>query len=144
MRLVVFLFIILRQLRLTLSFCMNQRFQIQVGDVVEYKLPIATYGKQLGLGVIVNVNNDVKLHPLCYRSGEDLDDKEYVLVEDESQDPIIIVVDGIVRSIEDVYFSQRPIEDRKLNPHGEHSEDVYLIKATAIDIAKLFLSHDNH
>jgi hypothetical protein len=114
--------------------------KLNIGDIVEYKLPFEVVGKSYGLGLITKICEGPRVHPLCCRIGEEISDgTEIILVEDESQESQSITSNDIIRVIEDAYFSQRPIEDRKLNPHGEHSEDVYLIKTNTVDIHKLFL-----
>ena len=39
----------------------------------------------------------------------------------------------VVRVLEDAWFSSRVIEDRKINPHGEESEYVFMIEEEMIE-----------
>ena len=71
-----------------------------------------------------------------------MNEKEITFTQDESKESLLVHPDQIQSVIEDVYFSQRPIEDRILNPHGEHSEDVYLIRTSQLDLNRLFFSKE--
>lgn len=95
--------------------------------------------------------------------GNILQDSEVMLVEDEDQDTKTINITSVTAIIDDYYFSQLPIEDRRndpilifdckygvnqlfisnfnyrMNPHGEHSEDTWIIKTNRLDVSKLHL-----
>ena len=73
------------------------------------------------------------LQPLCVRSSSGVEELEegsihdIVLYEDEECEPIamdtvILNADAVV---EDVVFTQRCVEDRVTNPHGEHAEGIW-------------------
>lgn len=100
------------------------------GDVVEYRiteeqrrkgqLP-ALDTRTLGIGV---VNQFMRIHPLCRRSPGSPE-----LFFDEEQDALEENVnDIVVRVINQVWYQQRCIEDRKINPHGEEAEDMYILE----------------
>jgi hypothetical protein len=119
---------------------------ITKGDIVEYKVMKVDDGKNLGLGLITTIQSCsepflVCVHPLCIRLGDDeiLNDNEMILIEDENYDSIEILMTDVVSIVDDVYFSQRPIEDRRLNPHGEHSEDVWLVKTHHLNLKSLLI-----
>lgn len=79
--------------------------------------------RKLGLGVI---NAFGAIHPLCRRN----DGSEELFV-DEDQDAIEgeeTVKELVVRVLTQVWFSQRCIEDRKINPHGEEAEDMFIVE----------------
>ena len=115
---------------------------VTIGDIIEYPLPITCHGKTTGLAIVLECSEPLCVQPLCRREEDDGFFNEMVLIQDESQDSLLIASQDIVSIVRDVYFSQRPIEDRILNPHGEHSEDVYLIKTNELDLHRLFLSDE--
>lgn len=124
-----------------------QNLRLEIGDLVQYELP-ATGGTNegkslLGIGLIMApvIGNRLQLYPLCCREGDARQDSEIMLVEDEDKGEVIVEGNRVHRVIPDYYFSQRPIEDRKLNPHGEHSEDVWLVKTELIDIERTLLRY---
>lgn len=100
------------------------------GDVVEYRITEAQHSKgqlppadtrTLGLGVI---NQFMYIHPLCRRSPESEE-----LFYDEDQDAIEEDVPAlVVRVLSQVWYQQRCVEDRKINPHGEEAEDMYILE----------------
>lgn len=100
------------------------------GDVVEFiitaqqrakgQLPPGD-GRVLGLGVVTGLG---LIQPLCQRKADDP-----LLFWDEDQDAIEEAPASIVtRVLTQVGYSQRCIEDRKINPHGEEAEDVFEIE----------------
>jgi hypothetical protein len=96
------------------------------GDVVEYRLTQrerlpAGDQRVLGLGV---VTFELKIHPLCQRKSDDP-----LLYYDEEQDALDPESEAIVtRVLSQISYSQRCIEDRRINPHGEEAEDVFEIE----------------
>ena len=126
------------------------------GDIVELKKS----NKDIELAAVIKVNKDksVMLHPLCIRPTEDTDDndkdfvsisslllsstssnnknKEIELYYDETINSISILFneyDSIINIIRDgVSLTQRVIEDRISNPHGEHSEDCWLLNLNSV------------
>lgn len=99
------------------------------GDIVEYlitqrqrengQLPPGDR-RVLGLGV---VNGFGLIHPLCRRKEDDS-----LLYYDEEQDALDEPLETVVsRVFQQVSYSQRCIENRLLNPHGEEAEDVFEI-----------------
>jgi len=97
------------------------------GDVVEYLITPTQIDKgqlprndsrTLALGV---VNALLQIHPLCKRK-----EGEPLLYYDEDQDALDERPEAIVtRILTRVSYSQRCIEDRRINPHGEEAEDVF-------------------
>ena len=64
------------------------------------------------------------IHPLCRRSPGSEE-----LFYDEDQDAIEGDVQGlVVRVLSQVWYQQRCVEDRKINPHGEEAEDMYILE----------------
>ena len=117
---------------------------VNIGDIVEFILPDSPSTQTTSLGIILSSSNDLCIQPLCIREGDDdiMNEKEITFTQDESKESLLVHPDQIQSVIEDVYFSQRPIEDRILNPHGEHSEDVYLIRTSQLDLNRLFFSKE--
>ena len=78
--------------------------------------------------------NKMSLQPLCVRSSSGVEElaegsiHDIILYEDEECEPIamdtVIMQAGAV--VEDVVFTQRCVEDRVTNPHGEHAEGRYI------------------
>ena len=66
------------------------------------------------------------------------DDKDSVTVINDSNVknsvPVAdsIPVSNIIQVVTDVIYTQRTIEDRVSNPHGEHAEDVWIIKKSVL------------
>jgi hypothetical protein len=105
----------------------NQFPSICVGDVVEYKI-LTEKSITSRIGVVYE---EGRLHPLCRRPGDDdfdNDSNEICLFFDDEEDYVLLSDIAIVSYFEDIVFSQRTIEDRISNPHGEHSEDVYILE----------------
>jgi hypothetical protein len=121
------------------------------GDIVEYK----NNNKDIELAAVIKVNKDksIILHPLCLRPSDDIDDnnkdfinissllssfnnqnKEIELYYDETINSISInEYDNIINILRDgVILTQRVIEDRISNPHGEHSEDCWLLNLNSV------------
>lgn len=118
------------------------------GDIVELKK-----SKDIQLAAVIKVNKDksIILHPLCIRPSDDIDDnnndfinisslssnKEIELYYDETINSISILYNeydnNIVNVLRDgVILTQRVIEDRISNPHGEHSEDCWLLNLNSV------------
>ena len=70
------------------------------------------------------------VHPLCLRhsSEESEVDGESILFYDEGTDPINIDDVEILNEVDAIY-TQRVVEDRVSNPHGEHSEDAWIVES---------------
>jgi hypothetical protein len=124
------------------------------GDIVELKKS----NKDIQLAAVIKVNKDksIILHPLCLRPSDDIDDnnkdfinissllssfnnqnKEIELYYDETINSISILYNeydnNIVNVLRDgVILTQRVIEDRISNPHGEHSEDCWLLNLNSV------------
>jgi hypothetical protein len=127
------------------------------GDIVEYKLTsrervAGDDGRRLGLGVITwelkvralrdgaadesselgcgaesCVVTSAQVHPLCQRAEGSAE-----LYYDEEVDPLPeLAQDLVVRILQGTWFSQRVIEDRVRNPHGEEAEDVFFLGEAA-------------
>ena len=124
------------------AFSIQSTNRISIGDIIEYPLPTPCHGKSTGLGIVLECSEPLCIHPLCRREEDDKLLNEVVLIQDESQESFFLPSKSVLSMVNDVYFSQRPIEDRILNPHGEHSEDVYLIKTNLLDLNRLFLSEE--
>lgn len=101
------------------------------GDVVEYRITDAQRAKgqlppndarTLGVGVVNALGG---IHPLCRRAPESVE-----LFFDEEQDALEggDVASLVVRVLSQVWYQQRCIEDRKINPHGEEAEDMYVVE----------------
>ena len=69
------------------------------------------------------------LQPLALRTTSGLDEggMEIILYEDEEREPFGITEADLGDVVDDVVFTQRCVEDRVSNPHGEHAEDVWLV-----------------
>lgn len=107
-----------------------------VGDVVSFRVP----HDSVALGVVHGSTGEgLRVFPLCVREGGESIDGGALLVQDEEQDWLSVPALAVLDVLEDVLFSQLPIEDRVLNPHGEHSEDVWLVSASALAIDRLLL-----
>ena len=100
------------------------------GDVVYFEM-VETSKLQLKDGVqsIASVTSNRKLQPLYRREDREFDEKELILYEDTEEkpislsDPSIIICEIVVGFL----YTQRIVEDRVSNPHGEHAEDVWIL-----------------
>ena len=121
------------------------------GDVVIY----STSDGNTSIGsVIGNRSGDILLAPLCkflftyalvlffrillfpsagIRENDELND-ETILYEHDTVPSISFKNDNIeiLYALNDTIYTQRCIEDRVLNPHGEHAENVWLISSEVI------------
>jgi hypothetical protein len=90
------------------------------------------------LGAISGLN---KISPLCRRPEEpDAENSPDVMLyynDDEKEialsDSSLSVEVEVVQVIDDVVYTQRTIEDRVSNPHGEHAEDVWIIRRAMLE-----------
>lgn len=150
MQILKFMLIVCGFLPILFCFKLKMTGYFEAGDIVEYRFPTEICGKGAGLGIVLSStwlrandkenSPDLRIHPLCSRAGEEgMSGSEIVLVEDEDSSSVNIPVESIVRRLDGVYYSQRPIEDRRLNPHGEHSEDVFLIRMDDINFQNIYL-----
>ena len=101
-----------------------------IGDVVAYSS--SSSSRPLLLGVI---NEAGKVQELLRRTGDDNDSLTFH--ENESEDPLDIknVTIAHVFDEDEAYITQRIVDDRVSNPHGEHAEDVYVLKLNDLKLA---------
>jgi len=83
------------------------------------------------LGVILKGQSS--LHPLALRGEQEEAETEqdvlFGLVDVDDEDASIQLSNvRILGVLEEVLLSQRAVEDRVHNPHGEHAEDVFIIR----------------
>ena len=64
----------------------------------------------------------------------DVDDIE--MLHSHEGVPISTTDAKIMKVLSDVSFTQRICEDRVENPHGEHAEDAYIVKAIEFEFDK--------
>lgn len=104
-----------------------------VGTVVAYSLsnPSTASEVSLLLGVINEAGN---LNNLEQRSGEGNNSLSFHENEYEESLDVFFVVH--VFDNNDIYLTQRIVEDRISNPHGEHAEDVWIINVQDLMINK--------
>jgi hypothetical protein len=80
---------------------------------------------------LVAVTAKKTLQPLAIRASSGLDEgpdiAELVLYEDEERQPLALHDVDVHGAVADVVFTQRCVEDRVSNPHGEHAEDVWVV-----------------
>jgi hypothetical protein len=115
--------------------CMNQA---DINDVVEFVVP---GGDSEGDSVyrIGFVDNDKRVYPLCLRR----DSESVNGAQKEGADTCLFVNDdcnswslheiNVTGVVDEVTYTQRVVEDRISNPHGEHSEDVWLLSTQKLD-----------
>ena len=104
------------------------------GDVVFYET-VEPSKLQLkdGIQSIASVTSSRKLQPLYRREDREYDEKELILYEDTDKeqvsisDPSIVICEVVVGFL----YTQRIVEDRVSNPHGEHAEDVWILNDAA-------------
>ncbi|KAJ1400725.1 hypothetical protein B484DRAFT_241499 [Ochromonadaceae sp. CCMP2298] len=113
-------------------FCSPIDINVMEWDVVEYQ---EGEGPSQGTTLGAVVGGGSLVHPLCVREpGSEGPDSDFELFFDESLDPVPI--DGkVVSVVNDAFYSQRSIEDRVSNPHGEHAEDMWIL--TRKQVSKL-------
>jgi hypothetical protein len=90
------------------------------GDIIVY----AVAEGEVGLGVLHRGGS--KLSRLMRRGTSD--DGSITLHENEDVPEILVKEVRILNVLSDVYWTQRIVEDRISNPHGEHAEDVWILK----------------
>lgn len=100
-----------------------------IGDVVAYSSSSSI--RSLLLGVINDAGN---VHMLRQRTGDD--NESLTFHENEFEDPLDISDVKIAHVFDEdkVYLTQRIVEDRVSNPHGEHAEDVYILKISDLQL----------
>ena len=96
-------------------------FQISTGDIVFYS---PSDGK-IGIGVL---SDDSKISVLVRRGTDKELTQEMEFHENEDIPEILTKNARILGVCSDVYWTQRIVEDRVSNPHGEHAEDVWILK----------------
>ncbi|CAM9255607.1 unnamed protein product [Hapterophycus canaliculatus] len=94
-------------------------------DVVEYRRGPESDDNSMELASYIG---EGKLQPLLTRE----ETGPRLFFHDEDAQPISVSGEScrIVRVIDEVYFSQRIVEDRVKNPHGEEAEDCFLLEGT--------------
>lgn len=105
------------------------------GDVVEYQIPIELRSdNDKRTHSLAAITNNRKLQPLYRREAVDTLSDEILLFVDDDQgeltlsDPSII----IVALVDEFEYTQRIVEDRVSNPHGEHAEDVWILRDASV------------
>jgi hypothetical protein len=105
------------------------------GDVVFYETNSQRSKSQLNDGVqsIASVTSCRKLQPLYRRGDREFDESELILYEDTDEEPIPLSDPSIVicEIVDGFLYTQRIVEDRVSNPHGEHAEDVWILNDAA-------------
>ena len=91
------------------------------GDVVEYYLMTPKLGKSCRLG---GITETYEIHPLCLRN-----ENQNELFYDINEKSLRLDSVNIIRTLSGVQWMQRIVEDRISNPHGEHAEDVFVIRS---------------
>lgn len=131
--------------RLAHSFSTSQN-NIDIKSLFEGDVVIVSDAKQMVS--LAAVTSSRTLQPLCLRVTSGIDEleaggKEIILYEDEEREPLAVTDVILGEVIDDVIFTQRCVEDRISNPHGEHAEDVWLVAnpdiITSISTATIFL-----
>ena len=88
------------------------------------------------LGVVLRDRSS--LHPLALRGEQEKAETEqdvlFGLVDDDDDDSASIPLANVqvLGVLDEVLLSQRAVEDRVHTPHGEHSEDVFVIRRNAL------------
>lgn len=105
------------------------------GDVVFYEMvePSSELKQKGGLQSIASVTSSRKLQPLYRREDREFDEKELILYEDTDEEPIPLNNPSIniCEVVVGFLYTQRIVEDRVSNPHGEHAEDVWILNDAA-------------
>jgi hypothetical protein len=113
------------------------------GDVICFKLPIHfypegttilndkgqndTYIEDSVIYTLGVVTEGKSIIPLGLRENFMADTPNLELYYFEEIDTIPMNSVNLVNVVEDAYYTQRIIENRILNPHGEHAEDIWMI-----------------
>jgi len=84
------------------------------------------------------VDEMMNIHPLGIKSDDDEESEEYTILYYDEDSPITTVddsSDAIISILDDNMYTieQRAIQDRISNPHGEHSEDVFILSKEALE-----------
>mmetsp|Transcript_8443 Transcript_8443/g.13363 ORF Transcript_8443/g.13363 Transcript_8443/m.13363 type:complete len:182 (+) Transcript_8443:513-1058(+) len=96
--------------------------QLEEGDVIAWKTELGTDGNKLERGLVLE---DLKVQPLIAKDPSSPDE----LYVDEDRRPLEILPGDLLEfRIEQAYFSQRMVQDRIHNPHGEHAEDCWVLE----------------
>ena len=120
---------------------LSMNMKPSIGDVIAYSSSSSsssTSTRSLLLGVINEAGN---IHRLRQRTGDDND--SITFHENEYEDPLDISDVKIAHVFDEgkVYLTQRIVEDRVSNPHGEHAEDVYILKLSDLRLDKDISDH---
>lgn len=117
------------------------------GDVVEYQIPMKLRNKHDSIThSLAAVTYNGKLQPLYRRESGDTTSEEILLYADDEQAEMKLNDTSIhiVALMDEFQYTQRIVEDRISNPHGEHAEDVWILRGASviksiIDKPNLFL-----
>ena len=108
------------------------QMSIDINDLFEGDIIVLEGTNNRPRSLAAVTSSKKSLQPLCVRTSSGIDEVEeggstqdIVLYEDEECEPIamdmvLLNADAVV--VEDVVFTQRCVEDRVSNPHGEHAE----------------------
>lgn len=101
-----------------------------VGDIIAYEVE-----NRKAIGVI----NEKGLIQKLKLRGDD-DNNSFTFHENDDMDPVSYLTVKIIRKFadSDVYMTQRIVEDRVSNPHGEHAEDVWILKTNEISSVDIY------
>ena len=105
------------------------------GDVVEYsRVPInPTAQMDVPLTSLAAVTCNRKLQPLYRRDSDTASDDELFLYGDDDEKELVLTDPSITITavLDDFQYTQRIVEDRVSNPHGEHAEDVWILRGVS-------------
>ena len=111
--------------------CSNNRCRnnvnIDIKSLFEGDVVVVSHNNVMSLAAVTSSRKT--LQPLALRTTSGLDEggMEIILYEDEEREPFGITEADLGDVVDDVVFTQRCVEDRVSNPHGEHAEDVWLV-----------------
>lgn len=99
---------------------------VDIGDIVTYSLAEAREdGCKEALGVVLE---SLQVQPLCHWSPES---NEFVCDDDQEA----IAQTRIVRLLnQDGVFPEQRMAPRNIDPHGEHSEDAYILSSPTLPL----------
>jgi hypothetical protein len=118
---------------------------VDVKSLYEGDVIVISHNKVVSLAAVTSSKT---LQPLALRQTSRMDEldeggTEITLYEDEEQEPFALTGAILGEVVDDVVFTQRCVEDRISNPHGEHAEDVWLVSnqniIKSISAATIFL-----
>ena len=132
---------------------------VSVGDVIRYS--------SCHLGIVTKTRDEfVMVHPLCVRNNEvesaaiamnsliidrhwiesNIDKKElHLYYDDDELAPFRVKREDIQKVFDgEVAYTQRVIEDRISNPHGEHAEELWILKVVDLIGISLHVRENYH